>query len=100
MHLPIQSMSSRAPAASGILPQDCGLIKGAQCAASGAALAAGPCNPLGFPESLPVCLPAAASYASNCQDCLSSAAQTVFCSAVSAAESAGLSVPSVLKSLC
>lgn len=96
MHLPIQSVHRPA----GITPQGCGLIEGMKCAASGAALVAGPCDPLGLPGTIATCLPAAAAYVGNCHQCLGEAATTAVCSAVHLAEGAGVPVPSVLKSLC
>ena len=84
----------------GIGPQSCSIGTALKCAAEGAALIIGPCDPLGLPEDLPVCIPAAAGYVSDCKDCLEGAAKTVICEAVSLAEKLGIPVPSVLKSLC
>ena len=83
-----------------VTPQGCGFIDGIRCAAEGAILLAGPCDPLGFPEDLPICIPAAATYVSSCADCLKSAVKTPICAAVSLAEKAGIPVPPVLTSLC
>ncbi|MEM7584868.1 MAG: hypothetical protein AAF560_15860 [Acidobacteriota bacterium] len=100
MNLPIQSMNAAVMPSAGVTPQGCDLVSGAECAASGAALLAGPCNPLGFPETLPACLPAAAAYVGTCKDCLVAGGKAAICGAMSLAETAGVHVPAVLKSVC
>lgn len=100
MNLPIQSMNAAVQPSGGVTPQSCGFVEGARCAASGAALLAGPCNPLSFPEALPTCLPAAADYVGTCKDCIVTGGKTAICGAVSLARAAGLPVPSVLTAFC
>lgn len=100
MNLPIQSMIAAVLPSTGVTPQGCSIGEGIKCGGSGLALLAGPCNPAGFPETLPICLPAAASYVGNCKDCLAAGGKTSICGAVALAETAGISVPSVLKALC
>lgn len=78
----------------------CSVFEGLKCAGKFGLLIAGPCDPLGLPEDLPICIPAFASYVSSCEDCIEGAAKTAICAAVSGAEKIGIPVPGVLKSFC
>ena len=80
--------------------QSCSVFDYAKCTAAFAILVAGPCDPVGFPEDLPVCIPAFAGFVDKCEDCIKGAAKSAICGAVSLAEKAGISIPSVLQSLC
>ena len=79
---------------------NCGIIDGLKCGGKLAALVIGPCDPLGFPEDLPLCIPAASAFVASCEDCIEGAAKTTVCAAVSAAGKIGIPIPSVLKSFC
>lgn len=83
-----------------VRPSGCGVIQGMKCAGEGAALVAGPCDPLGMPEDLPVCLPAAAAYLGSCQDCVKAAVKKPICAAAKLASQHGINVPSVIRNFC
>jgi hypothetical protein len=78
----------------------CGVMEGIKCGAEFAGLVVGPCDPLGFPEDLVLCIPAFAAFVGSCEDCIGGAAKTAICGAVSAAEKIGIPIPGALKSLC
>lgn len=78
----------------------CSITQGLKCAGEGAALVVGPCDPLGMPEDLPVCLPAAAAYLETCEDCVKSAVKTPICKIAAYAEQHGVNVPSIIKDFC
>ena len=83
-----------------VTQQGCGIGEGIKCGAEFAGLVVGPCDPLGFPEDLPLCIPAFAAFVGSCEDCISGAAKTTICGAVSAASKIGIPIPSALKNFC
>lgn len=83
-----------------LMLSDCGIVDGIKCTAEFAGLVIGPCDPLGFPEDLPLCIPAFAGFLSSCKDCVTGAAKTTICAAVSAASSIGIPIPGALQSFC
>lgn len=83
-----------------IQPLHCSVIDSIKCGVSGAALVAGPCDPVGFPEDLPACVAAAVGYFDKCHDCLAHAAKKAICFAVQEAGKAHIPIPPQLQALC
>lgn len=100
MKLPVQSMPIiRSVSSTGVRAE----VTSSSCVGcylKGAALIAGPCDPLGLPEDLPICIPAAAAYVASCADCLGGTVKSAVCGAVHLAEKAGIPIPSSLKAVC
>ena len=82
------------------MTQSCGFGEGIKCGAEFTGLLIGPCDPLGLPEDLPLCIPAFAAFVSSCEDCISDAAKSTICAAVHAASGIGIPIPGALSSFC
>ena len=83
-----------------IAPQGCSIWDKIKCVGEGTALLAGPCDPAGFPEDLITCIPAAALYVHNCEDCIAGTVKSAICDAVNLAQQHGVPIPQALLNFC
>ena len=83
-----------------IRAQTCSLGERLKCGFTFAGIVTGPCDPAGFPEDLPLCIPALAGFVIGCEDCIKDGAKATICEAVSLAEKARIPIPSKLRAFC
>lgn len=84
---------------SSVAAADCGWVQGIKCGAEAAGIVIGPCDPVGWPEDLPLCLAALVPFVADCIDCLGPVG-SILCEAVNAAKQAGIPVPASLQAAC